>query len=313
MRAPLDGVLVVDKPRGLTSAQVVSRVKRALGARRVGHTGTLDPLATGVLPLCLGEATKLAGYLLADDKAYEAQLELGVETDTLDGDGTVVARHPDEAAAVTEAALRAAMAKLVGELEQVPPMYSAIKQHGTRLHELARAGVTVPREPRRVAVHAFDLCGGPAPFPGGGGALRARVFVACSKGTYVRALARDLGAALGCGAHLTALRRVRAGSFDTSVAISLEDVGPERARDALMAPAKVLAHLPAAQVPVERLMEVANGRVLPWSAIAEHLPPQTSFRLLTPAGGLLAIARVQGGDVTYERVFPSAAWDAVGP
>jgi tRNA pseudouridine55 synthase len=299
------GVLVVDKPPGLTSAQVVSRVKRALRAKRVGHTGTLDPLATGVLPLCLGDATKLAGYLLADDKTYEAEFVLGVETDTLDADGEVMGERPQAAAAITEDALRAKLAALSGEIEQVPPMYSALKQGGTRLHELARAGRTVFRPPRRVTVHRFELLAFEPP--------RARVLIACSKGTYVRSLARDLGEALGCGAHVSSLRRVQAGPFDISMAIPLDEVDLERARDALIAPAQAIAHLPGARVPAERLREVANGRVLPWAAICGQDAPGERWRLLTPTGELLAIARRHGDEVAYERVFPEAARACGGP
>jgi tRNA pseudouridine55 synthase len=313
--ARASGVLVIDKPRGLTSAQVVSRVKRALGAKRVGHTGTLDPLATGVLPLCLGDATKLAGYLLADDKTYEAEILLGVETDTLDADGRVTSRRPAEAAAITEGALRGAIAALCGELDQIPPMYSALKQAGTRLHQLARAGLTVERPARRVTVHRFELLAF-EPDPGGENeraAPRARVSIACSKGTYVRALARDLGTSLGCGAHVTSLRRVQAGPFAISMAIPLAELDAARARQALIAPAEAIAHLPGAHVPAERLREVANGRVMPWAAIAAHEAPTDPLRLLTPGGELLAIARIRGGEVAYERVFPEAARACGGP
>ena len=303
-KAP-SGVLVVDKPGGLTSAQVVSRVKRALKARRVGHTGTLDPLATGVLPLCLGEATKLAGYLLADDKAYEAELCFGVETDTLDAEGSVTARRPAAAAAMREEALLREMAALVGELDQVPPMYSALKQGGKRLHELARAGRSVPRPPRRVEVYALDLLEFEPP--------RATLRIDCSKGTYVRALARDLGAALGCGAHVSSLRRLRAGPFDIAQALPLEDIDPELASRALIAPAEAVSHLPGVRVPSERLREVANGRVLPWPAIGEGGAPEGRFRLLAPEGELIAIASVRDGAVAYERVLSSAAEAHRGP
>ena len=176
------GVLIVDKPAGITSAAVVARVKRLLGARKVGHAGTLDPMATGVLVLCVGDATKIAGYLLADDKAYDGELELGVATDTLDADGTVTARDADGAARVTRALLVDAMAALTGDIDQVPPMYSALKQSGVRLHALARAGVEVDRPPRRVRVDRFELLAFEPP--------RARFSVDCSKGTYAQPGAR---------------------------------------------------------------------------------------------------------------------------
>src|SRR5262245_41984861 len=210
----MDGVLVVDKPGGLTSAEVVARVKQALGAEKVGHTGTLDPMATGVLPLAIGEATKLAPFLLADDKESEGELELGVTTDTLDAEGTVLERRP--AGDLDEAALRGAFAALSGDLLQVPPMHSALRHGGRRLYELAREGVEVDRTARPVTVRRFDLLAFTPP--------RARFHVDCSKGTYVRALVRDVGSVLGCGAILTALRRTRAGRFRLADAVALEAV-----------------------------------------------------------------------------------------
>ncbi len=171
-------------------------MKRALRADRAGHGGTLDPLATGVLPVCLGAATKLAQYLLADDKAYDAEGLLGIETDTLDRTGRVVAEHDVH---VTRDALLAAIAARTGEQDQVPPMYSAIKQGGVRLYEKARAGEDVERAPRRIRIDALELLAFEPP--------RFRVAIACSKGTYVRSLVADLGTDVGCGAHLTELRR----------------------------------------------------------------------------------------------------------
>src|SRR5262245_10137393 len=185
------GVLVLDKPGQMSSAAAVDKVKRALGADRAGHGGTLDPLATGVLPICLGAATKLAQFLLADDKAYEATGVLGIATDTLDADGRVVAERPVD---VDETALRDAIARFRGERDQVPPMFSALKQGGVRLYERARAGEEVDRAPRRVRIDQLELLAFEPP--------RFRIAVGCSKGTYVRSLVADLGTALGCGAHL---------------------------------------------------------------------------------------------------------------
>src|SRR5690349_10543774 len=187
----LHGVVVVDKPVGLSSAQVVAEVRRLARVKRAGHTGTLDPLATGVLPVCVGVATRIAGWLLADDKAYEAELELGVTTDTLDATGEVVSRDAERAAEVTAEAFEQALAALRGPSLQVPPMYSAIRQGRRRLHEMARAGEVVDRAPRPIVVHRLDLLGFAPP--------RARIAIACTKGTYVRSLVDDLGRALGCG------------------------------------------------------------------------------------------------------------------
>ncbi|WP_428263715.1 tRNA pseudouridine(55) synthase TruB [Haliangium sp.] len=255
----LDGVLVVDKPAGPTSARVVAQVKRALGVRRVGHTGTLDPMATGVLPLCLGEATKIAGYLLAEDKVYEGQLLLGVETDTLDAQGAVTARAEDAAAAVREPALRRAMAALVGPGEQIPPMYSALRRGGRRLHELARAGHEVERPPRPIVIHRLDLDHFDPP--------AARFTVHCSKGTYVRSLVADLGRALGCGAHLTALRRTRSGPFDIAQALSPEGLTPALAASALIPPAAALPHLAEVVVGPDRAAYVGVGKPLSWDLL----------------------------------------------
>lgn len=289
---------MIDKPPGMTSARVVGRARRILGAARVGHTGTLDPIATGALPLCLGDATKLAGYLLADDKAYEAEIELGVETDTLDAEGAVTERREDAARRVDAGALRRAMGELVGEIEQVPPVFSAVRQDGERLHRAARRGREVAPKPRRARVDAFDLVRFEPP--------RARVYIACGKGTYVRALARDVGAALGCGAHVTELRRLRAGRFDLSAAVPLADLTPERAAAGLIAPAAAVADLPAATVPGDRLRAVGCGQRLPWRALAADPPPQGWVRLLSLGGELLALARVEAGEIAYERVFPGA-------
>ncbi|ACY16348.1 tRNA pseudouridine(55) synthase TruB [Haliangium ochraceum] len=289
-KSALHGVLVVDKPAGITSAAVVARVKRHLGVRRVGHTGTLDPMATGVLPLCLGEATKIAGYLLAEDKGYEAELLLGVETDTLDAEGQVTARAPEAAAAVDEAALRRVLATFVGPGEQVPPMFSALKRGGKRLHELARAGQEVERPPRPVVIHELLLHAFATP--------RARFSVHCSKGTYVRSLADDIGRALGCGAHLSALRRTRSGAFAIAQAIPLAAIedDPERARAALVSPAVAVAHLPAVAIPSEGVHDIACGKPMSWQRLSLLAPEAAAIacdapvRLLLPSGELVALA-----------------------
>ncbi len=290
MTMSASGVLVVDKPAGLTSAAVVARVKRSLGARKIGHAGTLDPMATGVLVLCVGDATKIAGYLLGDDKGYDGELELGVETDTLDADGTVTARDADGAARVTRERLVDAMAALVGEIDQVPPMYSALKRDGVRLHALARAGVEVDRPPRRVRVNRFDLLDLDPP--------RARFAVDCSKGTYVRSLVRDVGAALGCGARLTALRRTRSGAFDLSRARPADEVTDGD----LLPMAVALAHLPAVVVPPDEVRRVTDGLRIAWTRVGEGEPPPLA-RLVSADGALLALARVEEGALRYERVF----------
>ena len=206
-----DGILIVDKPAGLTSHDVVKRVRRAAKIRQVGHTGTLDPMATGVLVVCLGQATRVSEYLLGHDKAYRATIRFGVETNTYDADGEVVAAHDVN---VDHAEVEQALAHFVGEIQQVPPMYSAIKRDGQKLYELARQGIEIDREARSVIVHSIELLDYQAP--------DATLDVRCSAGTYIRSIAHDLGAALGTGGHLIDLRRTAAGSFTIEQAILLD-------------------------------------------------------------------------------------------
>jgi len=222
----MHGVLLVDKPEGLTSAAVVARVKRALRARKVakvGHLGTLDPFATGLLPICLGEATKLAQFLAAESKRYVGEIVLGSATDTLDRTGTVVETQP--VPVLTPAAIAAALRGLRGPILQTPPMYSALKQGGVPLYRLARQGQEVERPARAVDVTAFDVA---VTAPG-----RLVFSVACSKGTYVRVLAQDLGRALGTVAHLGALRRTEFGPFGLGEALPLDRVD-DLARDGVL-------------------------------------------------------------------------------
>jgi tRNA pseudouridine55 synthase len=302
--AELHGVLVVDKPSGPTSAAVVARVKRALGGGKAGHTGTLDPLATGVLPLCLGQGTKLAGHLLAEDKAYEAELILGIETDSYDAEGEVTARAPEAAARVDEAAVRAALVGLTGTIAQVPPRLSAIKQGGRRLHKLVRAGEPVDPAPRTVTIHRLALVGwtpATAVAP-----PRARIEVECAKGTYVRSLAADVGRALGCGAHLGQLRRTRSGRFTLADAVPLDAIlaDPAVAAARLIPPSRALA-LPSVTVPSEAVRAVVDGRPPP--DLAPGTDKETElFQMLTPDGELLAIARCDAGGVRLVRVFTYA-------
>lgn len=206
----ISGILNVDKPAGMTSHDVVDRVRQMTGQRRVGHAGTLDPSATGVLVVCLGQATRVAEYLMAD-KVYLAQMCLGVSTDTHDAEGEVTATAEVD---VREEEVREALASFVGPIQQVPPMYSALKREGTPLYKLARQGITVEREPRPVEIHDIELLAWTPPL--------LIIRVECSPGTYIRALARDLGQKLGCGAHLHSLTRLASGHFTLEKAVSLE-------------------------------------------------------------------------------------------
>lgn len=204
----------MDKPAGISSNDVVQEAKRLFGAQKVGHTGSLDPLATGVLPLCFGEATKFSQYLLDADKKYWAQVRLGITTETGDADGEVIAQA--DASSVTPAQAVAALETFVGEIEQIPSMYSALKHQGQPLYKLARKGIEVERAPRQVSIYSAELL----QFSEASIELR----VHCSKGTYIRSLAEDLGAALGCGAHVSALRRLAAGPYEEGQATTLAEL-----------------------------------------------------------------------------------------
>lgn len=296
----LNGVLVVDKPLGWTSAGVVARVKRVLGAKRTGHTGTLDPLASGVLPIVVGEATKLAAFLIAEDKEYEGELELGITTDTLDAEGVVVSRLAVEE--VKEAHVRLAMKSLLGTTSQTPPAHSAIKVNGRRLYELARRGVEQTLPLREVRVDVFELCSWAPP--------RVRFRVACKKGTYVRALVRDVGTAVGCGATLTELRRTRSGKFHISQAESV-DSSRERFAARLIAPADAVSHLPTVHLDDTAARFVACGRPLEASSLGIEHAHGTVFRLLTPRGELAALAKEEQGKLSYLRVFGGVFGESV--
>ncbi len=236
---PVDGILVLDKPEGLSSNQALQAVKRLYFAAKAGHTGSLDPLATGVLPLCFGEATKFSQYLLDADKAYTSTFVLGVSTDSGDAAGEVIAET--DAAAVSADAVERELASFRGEIEQVPSMYSAIKHQGQPLYKLARQGVEVERKARRVVIKHLELRAFRA-----GARPEVDIYLECSKGTYVRSLAEDLGAALGCGAHVAALRRTQAGPFRIEDAVSLMSLESLKANDQLAAMAALLRPADAA-------------------------------------------------------------------
>ena len=287
----MDGLLVVDKPGGISSAGTVERVKRALGAARAGHGGTLDPIATGVLAVCLGAATKLAQYVLADDKAYEAEGLFGIETDTLDRTGVVTAEH---AVDVTREALLAALAGRMGEQDQLPPMYSAIKQGGVRNYRRARAGVSeeIERVPRRVRIDQLELLELDGP--------RFRIAIACGKGTYVRSILADLGDQLGCGAHMTGLRRTRSGTLTIAQAVTLEQL-PGIDLAAHLVPLTAITTLPTVIVDAVLVASVLNAIQMPPERL--NTGDHERFQLVDPDGRLLAIAHRQGTVVAYDRVF----------
>ena len=213
IRRKVDGIILLDKPRGFSSNAALQKVRWLLNAEKAGHTGSLDPLATGVLPLCFGEATKFSQYLLDADKGYETLMQLGVTTSTADAEGEVLRRTEVD---ISAAQIEALLPRFRGDILQVPPMYSALKRDGQPLYKLARAGEVVEREARSVTISRLQLLD----FVGD----KARLAVDCSKGTYIRTLVEDLGEALGCGAHVAELRRVKAGPFDLPQSVSLDEL-----------------------------------------------------------------------------------------
>ncbi|QGG97011.1 tRNA pseudouridine(55) synthase TruB [Actinomarinicola tropica] len=283
------GLCVIDKPAGWTSHDVVAKLRGVLGTRKVGHAGTLDPDATGVLLVGVGTATRLMRFMTALPKSYVGEVVLGTETSTLDASGEVTATH--EMGDVTVEAARAAAAQLTGDILQVPPMVSALKVGGRRLHELAREGIEVEREARPVTVHRFVV----DELPDTPGALR--VEVDCSSGTYVRTLAADLGHLLGGGAHLRNLRRTAIGSFSLDEATTIEGA-------TVLPPSEALRDLQRVTVSDDVAALVRNGRILDLDVLG--VTGQSPWPLLTPDGTLLAVYEpVGGGRAKPTVVIPS--------
>lgn len=280
-----DGVLVVDKPCGPTSHDVVDRVREVLGLRRVGHTGTLDPFATGVLPVCVGKATRLVRFLSEGEKVYRASVRLGFATTTDDLLGEPLG--PARPVHVELADARKARAGLVGAILQVPPAFSAKRIAGQRSYYLARQGVAVEREAVPVTVHALEVLGLQKD--------RVEIEVRCSPGTYIRALARDLGEALGVGGHLVALRRSRSGSFGLDGAVAWEDLAGS-ARERILPLSALLTELPAVHVAAEGAAAIRHGRDLDAGLVTAGFPesPPARVRVLDETGRLLALAVPRG-------------------
>ena len=277
----IDGLVVVDKPAGWTSHDVVARCRRIFGQKRVGHAGTLDPGATGVPLVGLGQATRLLRFVAELVKSYEGELVLGIETSTLDDEGDVVAVHPMADVALDD--VRTAASRLVGEIDQVPPMVSAVKVGDRRLHELARQGLEVERPARRVRVDRFhvDITADPSVY---------RIFVECSSGTYVRVLAADVGRGLGGGAHLRRLRRTAIGPFGLDRARPLDRIGPE----SVLAPAAAVSHLGSCVADPALAGIVAHGGVLGLDALGAS--GDGPWAVLDEGGALLAVYERRDGD-----------------
>jgi len=279
----VDGVLLLDKPVGLSSNDALIKAKRVLNAKKAGHTGTLDPFATGLLPLCFGEATKFSQDLLEADKTYEATVHLGIMTTTGDTEGETIEERPVD---VTREAIEAALARFRGPILQVPPMYSALKRDGKALYEYAREGITLEREARPVIIHGLSLIDYTAPF--------LKILVTCSKGTYVRVLGEDIGAALGCGAHLNALRRVQVGSLSTERMITLEDLQAHADPLSLLAPVDaLLSSFPSVELTDELAKRFLNGQRLALGKEAVQVPAELGRVRVYCEGKLLGTANLQ--------------------
>jgi tRNA pseudouridine55 synthase len=280
----VDGVLMLDKPTGITSNGAIQRVKRLFGAAKAGHVGTLDPLASGLLPVCLGEATKFSTDTFAANKSYDAQILLGVTTTTGDTEGDVTARKP---VSVSRDQVREILTRFTGELQQMPPMYSALKRDGKPLYAYARAGQTVERTARSITIHAIELLD----FSG----ERFRISVRCTKGTYIRVLAEDIGQALGCGATLAGLRRTAVGTFGVEEAVTLDALEglPAIRRNACLLPVDCLVSgLPALTLHADAVARISRGQAAQVEVLANR---GGLARLYDREGRFLGLGELQEG------------------
>ena len=297
-RQPIDGVLLLNKPVGLTSNAALQKAKWLLNARKAGHTGTLDPFADGLLPLCFGEATKFSAYLLASDKRYRAVMQLGVTTTTGDPEGEILATREVH---VSRADIEAVLPRFTGDIAQVPPMHSALKHQGRPLYEYARAGIEIDRPARRVTIRALALIEYAPP--------RVVIDVQCSAGTYVRTLAQDIGAALGCGAHLSALTRTAAGGFvldDAHTPAAVEALAADQ-RTALLQPADCLvAYLPAAVLDTDGARALCQGR-----SVGHPAAPGLT-RVYASDGTFLGLAEAIDGQLHPRRLVATQALESTG-
>jgi len=294
-RRAVHGVLLLDKPLGLSSNDALQKAKRLFRAEKAGHTGTLDPLATGLLPLCFGAATKFSQASLEADKSYRATLKLGATTTTGDAEGEVLERRDVN---VTPARFAAACASLTGPISQVPPMHSALKHEGRALYDYARAGITIERAARAVTIHAIDI----PPLDTQGVADEWVIDVRCSKGTYIRTLAEDIGRALGCGAHLSALRRTGCGPLGLSGAHTIEQLAAmdDAGRDACLQPTDCLL----ADAPVVRLDDEDAGRFLSGVRRRLTVPDAPLVRVYGPqAAAFLGSGHISAGELISTRLL----------
>ena len=291
----INGILLLDKPLGFSSNQALQKIKWLLKAAKAGHTGTLDPLATGLLPLCFGEATKFAHYLTDADKTYVATIKLGITTSTGDAEGAVLSTQPVN---VNQADFVKASQQFIGEISQVPPMYSALKFEGKALYEYARAGVEIERQSRLVTIHSIKIHS----FSGD----VAVITVMCSKGTYIRTLAEDIGKQLGCGAHLIGLRRIATANYDISQAITIEqfEAMSDEQRLAVLAPAdSAVLHLPAITLEDDSVFYLLQGQAV-WRSGAI---PAGLLRLYSEQQVFLGLGELQpDGKIAPKRLMQQA-------
>ena len=283
----MDGVIIIDKPQGKTSHDIVALVRRIFNTRRVGHTGTLDPMATGVLPICVGNATKAADMLTAADKRYTAELELGKKSDTLDSTGEILQTSDVN---VSEKEIREIIMGFVGEQEQLPPMYSAIKKNGKKLYELAREGVEIEREPRKINIFSIDISEINMPF--------VKIDVHCSKGTYIRSLCDDIGTRAGCGAVMTSLRRTASGVFNIDDAYTIDEL--ENASDKmLLSTDSLFSDLPEIRLNEKQERSIVNGVRMTWRNGTEG----ETYRVYGHDGRFLCISRLTDMRLVLVKAF----------
>lgn len=289
----MDGVININKPAGMTSHDVVSRLRRILNMKKIGHTGTLDPDATGVLPMCVGRGTKLSEMLMSSEKQYRAELTLGISTDTQDSGGTVLSQRQVNA---SEREIKEVICGFIGELEQIPPMYSAIKVEGKKLYELAREGKEIEREPRKVTIHNIEI-----------ESINleknlVEMTVDCSKGTYIRTLCNDIGEALGCGGHMSSLVRTRSGRFEIENTVTLEEI-ERRAQESdfgfIIPLEDVLGEYKKVILAEKNAWRVRNGIKTSVAGVCEG----ETYRIFDEQGNFLALARQENGSFAMLKTF----------
>lgn len=275
----MNGVIIIDKPKGKTSHDIVGILRKKFGTRRVGHTGTLDPLATGVLPVCIGNATRAADMLIESDKKYRATFLLGKRSDTLDIEGQITEENE---VSVSEEDVRRVVSEFIGEQDQIPPMYSAIKKDGKKLYDLAREGIEIEREPRRINIYSIDICDIALP--------AVTIDVHCSKGTYIRSLCDDIGTKLGCGAVMTELRRTYTAGFAIEDAYTIDELDKlEDLSGTLKTTDSLFLSLPEIHLNEKQEKSITNGVRMTWRNGKEG----ETYRVYAPDGRFLCISRLE--------------------